>query len=77
MTCCGGKNGEQHGVDFVKVSRIFAMQDADFVGTISFDKVHHIDIRTAVIKVGHIATHIYTIVRTCVSHVGYVNEQII
>ncbi len=36
----GGEDGEQTGVDFVEISKVFAMQDTFFLGMISFDIVY-------------------------------------
>ena len=33
-------NGEQNGLDFVEISRIFAVQDVFFLGTISLDRAY-------------------------------------
>ncbi len=36
----GRDDGEYNGVGFMKISKIIAMRDAYFVGTISFDRLY-------------------------------------
>ena len=36
----GGRDGEQNGVSFVEISKIFAKQNANIFGMISFGKVY-------------------------------------
>ena len=36
----GGEDDENNGIDFVEISKIFGMQDADFFRLNSFDMVY-------------------------------------